>query len=211
MRYQLFGSNGSGSGIVELALAEIGADYERHEVALETEQQRSSDYARLNPQRKLPTLITPEGETLTESSAIVLVLDERHPEATLLPARGTPERAQALRWLMFLAAEMYPIIEIIDYPARFSPDADSAAGVREVARRVWRERWLVLEHAIGGSPWLLASGFCWTDVYLAVLSRWSLPAEWRAEHLPKAERIARAVAQRKRLSTVWQRHHGKML
>ena len=208
MRYQLFGSNGSGSGIVELALAEIGAAHELHEVTLETAQQRSSDYARLNPQRKLPTLITPEGETLTESSAIVLVLDERHPEAKLLPALGTPARAQALRWLAFLAAEMYPIIEICDYPERFAPDASAALGVREVAHRIWQERWLVLENAIAGSPWLLASGFCWTDVYLAVLSRWSLPADWRARHLPKAERIAKAVAERPRLAAVWQRHHG---
>lgn len=209
MRYQLFGSNGSGSGIVEMALAEIGADYDLQEVTLQTEQQRSSDYARLNPQRKLPTLITPEGETLTESSAIVLVLDERHPEAKLLPARATPARAQALRWLAFLAAELYPIIEICDYPERFAPDAAAAAGVREVAQRIWRERWLVLENAIAGSPWLLVSGFCWTDVYLAVLSRWSMPEEWRAEHLPKAERIARGVARRERIAAVWQRHHGK--
>jgi GST-like protein len=208
MRYQLFGSNGSGSGIVEMALAEIGADYELHEVALETKQQRSSDYARLNPQRKLPTLLTPEGETLTESSAIVLVLDERHPDAKLLPARGTPARAQALRWLAFLAAEMYPLIEICDYPERFAPDAAAAPGVREAAQRLWRERWLVLEKAIAGSPWLLASGFCWTDVYLAVLSRWSLPAEWRSQHLPQAERIASAVAKRERIAAVWQRHHG---
>ena len=209
MRYQLFGTNGSGSGIVEMALAEIGADYELHEVALETEQQRSSDYARLNPQRKLPTLITPEGETLTESSAIVLVLDERHPEAKLLPARATPARAQALRWLAFLAAEMYPIIEICDYPERFAPDAAVAPGVRGVARRIWQERWLMLEKAISGSPWLLPSGFCWADVYLAVLSRWSLPADWRAQHLHKAERIASAVAERQRIAAVWQRHHGK--
>lgn len=211
MRYQLFGSNGSGSGIVEMALAEIGVDYELHEVTLQKEQQRSSDYARLNPQRKIPTLITPEGETLTESSAIVLVLDERHPEARLLPARGAPARAQALRWLAFLAAELYPIIEIVDYPERFAPDAAAAPGVREVAQQIWRERWLVLEHAISGSPWLLPSGFCWTDVYLAVLSRWTVPAEWRAQHLPKAERIARAVAERERIAAVWQRHHGTSL
>jgi len=208
MRYQLYGENGSGSGIVEMALAEIGAEYELHDVALETNQQRSSAYARVNPQRKLPTLITPAGETLTESAAIVLVLDERHPEARLLPARGSPERAQALRWLAFLASELYPIVEINDYPERFVPDAASAPGVRELARRIWRERWLLVEDAIMGKPWLLASGFCWTDVYLAVLSRWAQQEAWRPRNLPKVEAIAQAVAQRERIAAVWQRHHG---
>jgi GST-like protein len=208
VHYQLYGQNGSGSGIVELALAEIGATYELHDVVLETNQQRSSEYARVNPQRKLPTLITPAGETLTESAAIVLVLDERHPEARLFPERGSPARAQALRWLLFLSSELYPIVEINDYPERFAPDTASAPALREVARRIWRERWLLIEGAIAGSPWLLAEGFSWTDVYLAVLGRWAQQDAWLAEHLPKVAAINAAVARRERIAAVWQRHHG---
>jgi len=207
MHYQLYGQNGSGSGIVEMALAEIGANYQLHDVVLETNQQRSSEYARVNPQRKLPTLITPAGETLTESAAIVLVLDERHPEARLLPERGSPARAQALRWLLFLSSELYPIVEINDYPERFAPDA-SAPAVREMARGIWRERWLLVEAAVAGKPWLLANGFSWTDVYLAVLSRWAQQDAWRTQHLPKVGAITAAVAGRERIAAVWQRHHG---
>jgi glutathione S-transferase len=208
MTYRLYGEDGSGAGIVELALAEIGAAYEWVNVSLRGEEQRAATYASLNPQRKLPTLITPDGEVLTESSAIVLVLDERHPEAQLFPARGTPERAQALRWLAFLAAELYPVIEICDYPRRFAPDDATASAVREIALGIWRQRWPLLENAIAGAPWLLASGFCATDLYLAVLSRWSLEAGWRARQLPRVEAIAQAVARRPRLQAIWQRHHG---
>jgi glutathione S-transferase len=207
MRYQLYGENGSGSGIVEMALAEIGAPYDLHHVRLEASEQRASAYTNLNPQRKLPTLVTPEGETLTESAAIVLVLDERHPEARLLPERRSPQRAQALRWLLFLASELYPLVEINDYPERFAPDTSSAPALREVARRIWRERWRLVEAAISGSPWLLAQGFCWTDVYIAVLSRWAQQDEWRAAHLPKVDALTRAVAQRPGIATVWRRHH----
>lgn len=208
MSYRLYGENGSGAGIVELALAELGVPYEWVNVSLRGEEQRAAPYASLNPQRKLPTLLTPGEEVLTESAAIVLVLDERHPEAGLLPAAGTPERAQALRWLVFLAAELYPVIEICDYPRRFAPDDASAPAVREVALGIWRQRWLLVEAAIAGDPWLLPSGFCGTDLYLAVLSRWSLEAAWRAQHLPKVEAIVAAVARRPRLQAIWQRHHG---
>ena len=208
MSYRLYGENGSGAGIVELALAEIGVAYEWVNVSLQGEEQRAAPYAGLNPQRKLPTLVTPAGETLTESAAILLVLEERHAEAGLLPARGTPERAQALRWLAFLAAEMYPLIEICDYPRRFAPDDASAAGVRESALGLWRQRWPLVENAIAGEPWLSPSGFCATDLYLAVLSRWSLDPAWRAQHLPKVEALVAALARRPRLQAVWQRHHG---
>lgn len=207
MSYRLYGELGSGAGIVELALASLGVEYELHEVSLERGQQRSEEYARLNPQRKLPTLLTPAGEVLTESAAIVIVLDERHPAAGLLPATGTPERAQALRWLLFLAAELYPIVEINDYPERFAPEGVAAGAVREQARRIWRERWLILEGQIQGDPWLLPSGFCFTDVYLAALSRWAQQGDFRRRQTPRVERIADAVAARPALAPVWRRHY----
>jgi GST-like protein len=208
MTYRLYGELGSGAGIVEMALASLGADYELHEVSLTGGQQRSEEYARLNPQRKLPTLVTPSGEILTESAAIVIVLDERHPGSGLFPATATPERAQALRWLLFLASELYPIVEINDYPERFAPDGGSAGAIREQARRIWRERWLTLEAQIQGTPWLLPSGFCFTDVYLAALSRWAQQGDFRRTQTPRVERIAEAIAARPVLAPIWRRHYA---
>jgi glutathione S-transferase len=209
MAYRLYGERGSGAGIVEVALAAAGVPYEWQEVSLEKSEHRSDAYARLNPQRKLPTLITPAGETLTESAAILLILDERHPGARLLPLARTPERAQALRWLLFLASELYPIIEISDYPERFTPDGGNAPAVRELARNIWRERWLILENQIAGDPWLLSSGFCFTDVYLAALSRWGQHELWRPEHLPRVEKLAAAVAAQPVIGDVWRKHFAQ--
>ncbi len=206
MAYRLYGERGSGAGIVEVALAATGAPYEWISVSLGDGEQRQAEYARLNPQRKLPTLVTPEGEILTESAAIAIVLDERHPAARLLPAPGSPERAQALRWLMFVAAELYPIVEINDYPERFAPDASAVCAVRELARGIWRERWLVLEAQVAGDPWLLASGFCFTDVYLASVSRWAQQDVWRPQHIPRIERIAAAVGALPSIGPIWRRH-----
>jgi GST-like protein len=209
MAYRLYGERGSGAGIVEVALAATGVPYEWHEVSLEKMEQRSETYARLNPQRKLPTLITPAGETLTESSAILLILDERHPGAKLFPLQRTPERAQALRWLAFLATELYPIIEISDYPERFTPDAGDAAAVRARAVDIWRERLLILDAQIAGDPWLLPSGFCFTDVYIASLSRWAHQEHWRPERVPRMERLAAAVAARPVIGDVWRKHFAQ--
>lgn len=206
MTYTLHGSRRSGSLAVELALAEVGAAYDVVDVDLEHDAQRGADYAAINPQRKVPTLRTPAGETLTESAAILVILDERHPDAALLPPPATAQRAQALRWLVFIAAEIYPMVEINDYPARFAPDAGGAPRVREAARAKWRERWLVLERHLAGDPYALAGGFCALDLYIAVVSRWAQQDDWRARHLPKVERITAAVAARTACAGVWQRH-----
>ncbi len=205
--YILYGDVRSGACIVEATLAELSADYVVRSVDLGAAAQRGADYARINPQRKLPSLITPAGETLTESAAIVLTLAERYPDAGLLPPIGSPARAQALRWMLFVATELYPLVEINDYPERFAADTDSAPAVRERARSLWRERWLLVEAVIAG-PWLLAEGFCITDVYIAVVSRWAQQDAWRPAHVPSIEALAGAVAGRDRIAPVWRRHFG---
>ena len=106
-------------------LGEIGADYELRELSLRNDEQRGEEYAAVNPHRKVPTLVIDDGPPLTESVAILLTLDDRHPETGLLPTKGTPAHAQAIRWLLFAATEIYPIRrdQPIDSkgPSRFRP------------------------------------------------------------------------------------------
>ena len=188
-----------------MALAEIGADYEVREVDLETAAQRDDSYAAINPQQKVPALLTPAGELLTESAAILLTLDARHRDAALMP-KDPVERARALRWLLFIATEIYPIVEINDYPERFSPTEDTAPDVREIARSIWRKRWRIVEQECAGSPFFLGSEFCLTDIYIAVVSRWAQQDQWRKKNLPKIEALTEAVAARPSIAPVWLRH-----
>lgn len=205
MAYIIHGAPGSGSGIVEAACAELGVDYQTHDLDARNDEHRGAAYGALNPQRKMPTLELPDGELLTESAAIILTLDERHRDKAILPPPGSKARAQALRWLVFCVSELYPVVEIMDYPQRFT-DAAGVDAVRTRAHAIWRARWQVLEHHVAGSPYLLAEGFCATDLYVSHLSRWDLPKDWRLEHLPKIAALADAVAERPRLAPVYARH-----
>ena len=144
MTYLLYGARGSGSCAIECALAEIGADCEVRKLSLRNDEQRGAEYEAVNPQRKVPALVIDGDQLLTESVAILLTLEERHPEAGLLPPKGSVGRANALRWLLFAATEIYPVVEINDYPERFAHrsrrdrrDARAGAGdlADEVARR----------------------------------------------------------------------------
>ena len=210
MTYLLHGARGSGSCAVECVLAEIGAEYELRELSLRNDEQRGDEYAAVNPHCKVPSLVIDDGPPLTESVAILLTLDDRHPEAVLFPAKGTPARAQALRWLLFAATEIYPIVEINDYPERFATDPDQIDAMRERAREIWRARWLLVEANVAGDPYLSSEGFSLTDIYLAVVSRWAQQDEWRPASLPKVERLTAAVAARPAIAAVWTRHFGSM-
>lgn len=203
--YELYGDLGSGSATVELLLCELGLEYETRSVSLHDGSQRSGRYARMNPQRKIPALVTGDGDVVTESVAILLWLLERHPGSGLLPQAGSPDRAEALRWLLFMATELYPIIEIIDYPERFAPEPCAPQALRDRTVEHWRRRWRIVEDNIRG-PWLLGEPFGICDIYLAVVSRWADQAAWIAANLPKVERVTRAVGARSRCRAAWKRH-----
>lgn len=203
MKYILHGAPGSGSGIVEAACAELGIEVELCDLDARNDAHRGGAYASKNPHRKLPTLELSDGELITESVAILLTLDERHRAGGLLPPPGSKERAQALRWMLFLATELYPLVEIIDYPERFADT--TAEALRERAEALWRERWRLLEAHVAGAPYFLPSGFCATDLYITKLGVW-LDDAWRREHLPKIEALIAAVRARPALATVWARH-----
>lgn len=194
--------------MVEAALAETGAPYETVSVDLRTDEQRSPVFRKLNPTGKIPALALPSGAVISESAAMLITLADRHPEAALLPLTGSDERARALRWLVFIIAEIYPMIEIEDYPTRFAPGEMRAASIKFVAANRAKERWQLIEEAIAGTPWLLPSGFTITDLAIANVSRWIDDKAWRATSLPKIEAIHAGILARPKAGKVWAQHFG---
>ena len=94
----LYAAPGTGSTLAEIALDWAGVAYKREVMTWEQVQARShAGLLAANPLHQLPTLILDNGQVLTESAAIVLWLDEAHPQAGLLPPPGSAERVHALR------------------------------------------------------------------------------------------------------------------
>jgi glutathione S-transferase len=210
MSYTIFGDKGSGAFSAEAVLAEAGAPYEVHLVSLEKNEQRQPQFLTINPSGKIPALRLPEGEVITESAGILLTIADHFPNARLLPAQASVERAKAYRWLAFMASEIYPMVEIADYPERFAPAGDEAEALRAQARTRLRERLGIVERFLAG-PWFLPSGFSILDIYAAMFARWrgSLGRDWPiATHLPRLTALSADVAARSSIAPVWTRHFG---
>lgn len=207
MTYTVFGDKGSGAFSAEAVLAEAGAPYEFYSVSLEKNEQKKPEFLSINPSGKIPALRLPEGEVITESAAILLTIADHFPNARLLPPQAGPARAQAYRWLAFMASEIYPIVEIADYPERFVADHKGAAVLKQSARRRIRERLLIAESAAQG-PWFLGEVFSVLDIYAVMFSRWREAREngWREEYLPKICAIAAALKERPALTAVFEKY-----
>lgn len=208
MNYTIYGDKGSGAFCVEAALAEAGAPYEFHAISLAKNEQKKPEFLALNPSGKIPALRLTEGEVMTESAAILLTIADRFPDARLLPPAAGTARAQAYRWLAFMASEIYPMVEVSDYPERFAPEGAAAEALRGKAQERIRDRLLIVEGSVAG-PWFLPSGFSILDIYAAMFTRWrtSIGPEWLAEgHIPRLKAISVALRERTAIAPVWARH-----
>lgn len=148
MPFTLYGSPGSGSAAVEMALRAAGLD---HTVVRASQWEPDSalpELRAINPLGQIPTLVLADGTVLTESAAILIHLGLEHPGHGLLPETSR-ERATALRGLVFIAANCYPAVSIGDYPERWTTATTRPAQgrVRAAARARLHRHWEIFADA----------------------------------------------------------------
>ncbi|MGF6095097.1 glutathione S-transferase N-terminal domain-containing protein [Pseudomonas sp. 18175] len=139
--YTLYGIDESGSCMIEIALQRCAVQWRRIDAASWAEGEGSDELARINPLKQVPTLLTPDGQVLTESSAILIHLGLKYPNADLLAGN----RAQIIRGLVYIAANCYSAIGIIDYPQRWLGDVNKTVQAQLVTgtRRYLHQAWVV--------------------------------------------------------------------
>lgn len=137
-----------------IALNLKGVKYDQVTHDLRTGQQRAASYRALNPQGLVPALQA-GSVVLTQSTAILEWLDERHPMPPLLP--GSPEDRAVVRGMALLVAcDIHPLnnIRVLNYLRK-------DLGSDEAAVMAWIGRWIA--DGFGALEELVArhgDGFC---------------------------------------------------
>lgn len=206
MSFTLYGAAGSGSVPVEAAMTLIGLDYRVIEaVTWEGEAERDK-VAVANPMRQVPTLITPDGETITESAAILIWLADAHPKARLGPSIDDPRRAQFLRWMTFIPASIYSMFWVRDEPSRLvGDDAAAQEQIRQRSAERIAECWRVMDRQITPGRFLLGDDLSVLDLYVAVASRWTPRRARFAIEAPRMAEVVRRVDALPGLQDFWAR------
>jgi GST-like protein len=203
----LFGSLGSGSAAIEMALAQAGLPCRQVRAATWEPDSALDQLGLVNPLRQIPTLLLEDGSVLTESAAILIHLGLEHQAGGLLPAEPGA-RAQAIRGLVYIAANCYAAIGIIDYPERWCADIDPSA--RERLLRGARDRlhacWVMFADQfagqLSGEPGALA-------FLAAVVSRWSGTRAHLAATRPEFHATLQRLDAHPALAAVIARHWPK--
>jgi glutathione S-transferase len=193
--YTLYYSPGTASMAVHQTLIEIGAPHELRRVDLEAREQKSADYLALNPNGAVPTLVV-DGHPVYESSALLLLLAERHPDARLAPAPGAPLRPLFLQWMLHFANTLQPT-----FRAWFSPrdfvGSERTEDAKDLARGRIESVWERLDtHLTAHGPYVVGEDFSVADIFATMLMRWSRNMPRPATSWPALMQLAARVKSR---------------
>ncbi|MEZ5924686.1 MAG: glutathione S-transferase family protein [Hyphomicrobiaceae bacterium] len=202
MGYVLYGNKASGSFPVEAALVKAGAPHRVVELDLSKGDHERSDFVAINPMRQVPALTLTDGTLMTESAAIVIYLAGAHPKAGLSPEPGTPAHARFLRWLVYMATNLYEADLRYFYPDRYTTDPAGVPGVKAAGARHMARTLEVIDQALADGPFLAGRALSIADVYLAVLTTWS-PEPVTA---PRLLQVRQAVTDDQAYGQVWRAH-----
>jgi len=121
---------------VRIALNLKGLKYEPQLVSLPKGAHREPQYAKVNPQALVPTLVTDEGMHLAQSLAIIEYLEETHPQPALIPKEAR-ERSRVRSLSLLIACEIHPLnnLRTLQYLKR-------QLGQNEEQINTWYRHWI---------------------------------------------------------------------
>ena len=205
--YTLYGFKGSGSAAAEMGLLVAGLEFRKVNAASWEPSSQLDELRRVNPLAQIPTLVLPDGGVMTESAAILIHLGLAAKPGVLLPA-GERERAQALRGLVYIPANCYSCITILDYPERFTTGTgkESLDPVRAGTRARLHKHWEIFADTFGASPFLNGEHPGALDFLAAVVSKWSGARAHLKEHRPEFGQLLDRIESHPSVAAVFQAH-----
>jgi glutathione S-transferase len=164
--WTLFGSDGSGSAAVEMALQRCGVPYRVQRASTWEPDSAQAALRLVNPMGQIPTLQFDDGQVMTESAAICQYLADKVGALRVLP--GDPGYGDYLNFLHQSDATLtFPQTLVLRYtllekPENRNPKVASDYRRWFIARTIWAERALA-----DGRPWLCGDEFTVADIAVA--------------------------------------------
>jgi glutathione S-transferase len=171
---KLYYSAGSCSTSCHISLEESGLKYE----AIEVDWDKTADpnialVTKLNPLGTLPVFITDEGKTLNQNIGIHTYIAEKAPDRKLLPAAGTPERAEAMTWLAFVSTDLHKGFGTFFALESMASDKKAQDEIRKFATENVNMYLSYLDSNLAGKDYLMGKTFTAADAYCFVVTNWS--------------------------------------
>lgn len=185
---------------IRIILEEIGLPYDSVAIDFKSREQFGEAFGAVNPKRKVPALVRPDGSLLTEFQALAFWLAQSHPKAGLL-ADDLEGQIRTMEVLDFIVASVHMRgFTFIIAPMKFSPNPEAQADLRAHGLAQAELGFARLSETLGDKDWIMGK-YSIADAAVFYLCNWAvqpgrevaLPANLAAHH---ARMKARPAVQR---------------
>lgn len=157
---------------IRIILEEIGLPYDSVAIDFKSREQFGEAFGAVNPKRKVPALLRPDGSLLTEFQALAFWLAQSHPEAGLL-ANDLEGQIRTMEVLDFIVASVHMRgFTFIIAPAKFSSDAKAQDDLRAHGRAQAELGFERLSETLADKDWIMGA-YSIADAGVFYLCNWA--------------------------------------
>lgn len=178
-----------------IALEEAGADYTVTRIDFGSEEQRKPDYLAINPNGRVPALVTDRG-VLTETPAILAFIAQSFPEANLAPLDDSFAFACVQSFNSYLCSTAHIAHAHRMRGYRWADDQAAIEAMRKKVPQSVGDCFSLIEREMFTGPWVMGDTYTISDPYLFTLSQWLEADGVDIRRLPKIEDHRRRMLQR---------------
>jgi glutathione S-transferase len=176
-------------------LAETNADYALRLVDRNSNAQKSTEYLKLNPAGRIPTLVH-DGLVLFESPAICIYICEMDTASQFIPPLGHPRRPLFFQWLAYLNNTLQAEYMLWRYPESHTTDAKGTEAIRAAQEPRLAGILVLLDEELGKKRFLLGDQASACDHFLFMLALWCEKTSRPPTSFANLLRFMREMAQR---------------
>ncbi|KZX61693.1 glutathione S-transferase [Alcanivorax sp. HI0033] len=147
---------------LRLAMTQLGIAFRRIEKDITRGETRTADFLAINPNGRIPVLVTPEGQVLPESNAALWYLAR---ESQFMP-KDAFQQAQVLQWMFFEQYNHEPNIATSRYWIHVLGEREKYAEALLEKQQKGHDALGVMEAHLSGRDFFVGSDYSIADIAL---------------------------------------------
>lgn len=147
---------------LRLAMAQLGIPFQRIEKDITRGETRTADFLAINPNGRIPVLVTPDNKVLPESNAALWYLAR---DSKLMPEDAF-QQAQVLQWMFFEQYNHEPNIATSRYWIHVLGEKEKYAEALAEKQQKGHDALRVMESHLSGRDFFVGSDYSIADIAL---------------------------------------------
>lgn len=177
-----------------IALATTKLPYEAINVGKSADEQTKKAFLAVNPQGAVPALQIDATKTLTQNIAILEYIADQKPEAKLLAAAGTFERAETMKWLSMVASDLHPAFAPLFRLSAITTDPRAETDIKNWSLGKINKLLGTLETHLQNRKYLVGEHLTIADCYLYTVYQWNKMMQIPTDKFPALNRYSDMIA-----------------